>query len=71
MFVGAQVARPGKQVVTLIGDGGFGISAMDMETLLRYKLPAVVVVLSNSSWVTLANTDIASSLAKKSYQSAS
>jgi acetolactate synthase-1/2/3 large subunit len=32
MCVGAQVARPGKQVVTLIGDGGFGISAMDMET---------------------------------------
>jgi thiamine pyrophosphate-dependent acetolactate synthase large subunit-like protein len=28
MFVGAQVVRPGKQVVALIGDGGFGISAM-------------------------------------------
>jgi acetolactate synthase-1/2/3 large subunit len=54
MCVGAQVARPGKQVVTLIGDGGFGISAMDMETLLRYKLPAVVVLINNSSWAGVA-----------------
>jgi acetolactate synthase-1/2/3 large subunit len=50
MCVGAQVARPGKQVLALMGDGGFGISSMDMETLLRYKLPAVVVLLNNSSW---------------------
>jgi acetolactate synthase-1/2/3 large subunit len=50
MAVGAQVARPGRQVVVLMGDGGFGISAMDMETLLRYRLPAVVVLLNNSSW---------------------
>jgi acetolactate synthase-1/2/3 large subunit len=50
MAVGAQVARPGKQVLTLMGDGGFGISAMDVETLVRYKLPAVVVVFNNSSW---------------------
>jgi len=54
MCVGAQVARPGKQVVTLIGDGGFGISAMDMETLLRYKLPAVIVLINNSSWAGVA-----------------
>ena len=54
MCVGAQVARPCKPVVTLIGDGGFGISAMDMETLLRHKLPAVVVLLNNSSWAGVA-----------------
>lgn len=50
MAVGAQIARPGRQVLTLMGDGGFGISAMDMETLVRYRLPAVVVVLNNDSW---------------------
>ncbi|MGH7963260.1 MAG: thiamine pyrophosphate-dependent enzyme, partial [Candidatus Binatia bacterium] len=54
MCVGAQVARPGKQVLTLMGDGGFGISAMDMETLLRHKLPAVVVLMNNSSWAGVA-----------------
>lgn len=48
--VGAQVARPGKQVVTLIGDGGMGISGWEMETLQRYNLPAVIVVYNNSAW---------------------
>lgn len=50
MAIGAQVARPGKQVLALMGDGGFGISSMDMETLLRYKLPAVIVLFNNTSW---------------------
>jgi acetolactate synthase I/II/III large subunit len=50
MAVGAQIARSGKQVLALAGDGGFGISAMDMETLLRYSLPAVIVLFNNSSW---------------------
>ncbi len=50
MAIGAQVARPGRQVVALIGDGGFGISGMDMETLARYGLPAIVVLYNNSSW---------------------
>jgi len=54
MAIGAQIARPGKQVLTLMGDGGFGISAFDMETLVRYKLPAVVVLLNNNSWSTVA-----------------
>jgi acetolactate synthase-1/2/3 large subunit len=50
MAIGAQVARPGKQVLALIGDGGFGIAGMDMETMARYNLPAVVVLYNNSSW---------------------
>lgn len=50
MAIGAQVARPGKQVLAQIGDGGFGLSGMDMETMLRYRLPAVVVLLNNDSW---------------------
>jgi acetolactate synthase-1/2/3 large subunit len=50
MSIGAAVARPGKQVVTLVGDGGIGISGPDIETMIHYKLPSVVVVLNNSSW---------------------
>jgi acetolactate synthase-1/2/3 large subunit len=50
MSIGAAVARPGKQVVTLVGDGGMGISAPDIETMVHYNLPCVVVVLNNSSW---------------------
>lgn len=50
MCIGAQIARPGKQVMTLIGDGGMGISMGDIETMVRYNLPAIVVILNNSSW---------------------
>lgn len=50
MAFGAALARPGKQIVTLVGDGGIGLSGMDVETFSRYGVPAVIVVLNNSSW---------------------
>lgn len=50
MAFGAALARPGKQVVALVGDGGIGLSGMDIETLARYRVPALIVVLNNSSW---------------------
>ncbi|MFZ0659447.1 MAG: thiamine pyrophosphate-binding protein, partial [Candidatus Binataceae bacterium] len=39
MGIGAQLARPGQQVVVIEGDGGLGIGGFDMETAARYKLP--------------------------------
>jgi acetolactate synthase-1/2/3 large subunit len=50
MTIGAAVARPGKQVVTLVGDGGIGIAGPDIETMIHYRIPGVVVILNNSSW---------------------
>lgn len=50
MAFGAGIAQPGKQIVGLIGDGGIGLAGMDIETLTRYDVPAVLVVLNNSSW---------------------
>ena len=50
MCFGAGVARPGRQIVSLIGDGGIGLAGMDIETLVRYDVPAVLVILNNSSW---------------------
>jgi acetolactate synthase-1/2/3 large subunit len=50
MTIGAAMARPGKQVVTLVGDGGIGISGPDIETMIHYRLPGVIVLLNNSSW---------------------
>lgn len=60
MAFGAAVAQPGKQVVALVGDGGVGLSGMDVETLARYGMPAVIVVLNNGSWGgnALARTEI-------------
>jgi thiamine pyrophosphate-dependent acetolactate synthase large subunit-like protein len=50
MAIGVQLARPGKPVVTVIGDGGMGIGGWDMETAAKYKLPVVAVLWNNSSW---------------------
>jgi acetolactate synthase-1/2/3 large subunit len=50
MAIGVQLARPGKQVVLVIGDGGIGIGGWDIETALRCRLPIVTVLWNNSSW---------------------
>ncbi|HTM56539.1 MAG TPA: thiamine pyrophosphate-binding protein [Pirellulales bacterium] len=50
MAIGAQLARPGKQVITVIGDGGLGIGGWDMETAAKYNIPIIAVLWNNSSW---------------------
>jgi acetolactate synthase I/II/III large subunit len=52
MGIGAQLARPGKQVLVFMGDGGMGIGGMDVETAVRYNLPVVFLVNNNSEWMT-------------------
>lgn len=48
--VAARLARPSAQVVTLLGDGAAGMSLMDADTLVRHRLPAVLVVGNNGMW---------------------
>jgi acetolactate synthase I/II/III large subunit len=50
MAIGAQLARPGSQIVAVMGDGGIGIGGFDMETAARYKLPIICLLWNNSSW---------------------
>jgi len=50
MAIGVQLARRGKQVVLVTGDGGLGIGGWDIETALRYDLPVHTVLWNNSSW---------------------
>jgi acetolactate synthase-1/2/3 large subunit len=46
----ARLARPSAQVVLLLGDGAAGFSLMDVDTLVRHRLPVVMVVGNNSGW---------------------
>ncbi|MBI2855242.1 MAG: acetolactate synthase, partial [Chloroflexi bacterium] len=48
--IAAQLARPGKQVAIVFGDGAFGLNGMDMETMVRHKLPVVGIVGNNGAW---------------------
>jgi len=46
----AACARPGTQVVWLVGDGSFGFNAMELDTAARFRLPIVTVILNNLGW---------------------
>jgi acetolactate synthase-1/2/3 large subunit len=48
--IAARLARPGAQVVVMMGDGAAGFSLMDADTLVRHQLPVVVVVGNNGIW---------------------
>jgi len=48
--IAARVARPDSQVVLLLGDGAAGFSLMDVDTLVRHRLPVVMVLGNNGGW---------------------
>lgn len=48
--IAARLARPDKQVVVMLGDGAAGFSLMDVDTLVRHRLPVVIVVGNNGIW---------------------
>lgn len=45
--MGAKLASPERMVVVVCGDFGFGLSAMDLETAVRHKIPIIVVIANN------------------------
>jgi len=47
--IGAQAASPGRQVVSLSGDGGFTMLMGDFISLAQLKLPVKVVVFNNGT----------------------
>jgi len=47
--IGAQLAFPGRQVVTFSGDGGLSMMLGDVLSLRQHKLPVKIIVFSNSS----------------------
>ncbi|MEZ5855272.1 MAG: thiamine pyrophosphate-dependent enzyme [Hyphomicrobiaceae bacterium] len=48
--LGAKAACPDKQVVVLHGDGSWGMNAMEFDTVMRHKLPVLVVISQNGGW---------------------
>ena len=47
--IGAQAAFPGRQVISLSGDGGFAMLMGDFLTLLQHKLPVKIVIFNNGT----------------------
>ena len=50
--VSVQAPHKGHPVVCITGDAGFGYTAMEMDTLAKYRLPVIVIVYNNNAWGT-------------------
>ena len=46
----AKLAHPDRQVILLSGDGAFGFSAMEFDTMVRHRIPVVCLVGNNGIW---------------------
>lgn len=48
--IAAALAFPGRPVISLNGDGAFGLNAMEVDTAVRHGARAVFVVSNNAAW---------------------
>ena len=48
--IGAKIAHPDRQVCLLLGDGAFGFSGMEFDTMARHGIPVVGVIGNNGIW---------------------
>jgi pyruvate dehydrogenase (quinone) len=46
--IGAAVAYPGRQVVAIVGDGGFTMLMGEVATFVKYHLPVKVIIFKNN-----------------------
>jgi len=46
----AKLARPERQVCLLLGDGAFGFSGLEFDTMVRHGIPVVGVMGNNGIW---------------------
>jgi acetolactate synthase-1/2/3 large subunit len=48
--IAAGAACPDREVVILFGDGAFGLTGFDYDTLIRFGMPVIGIVGNNSAW---------------------
>jgi len=45
--IGAALLSKGKQVIGLVGDGGFQMNIQELQTMMHYKLDITIIILNN------------------------
>ena len=48
--LGAKVAAPHRTVISLMGDGGFGMTMGEMATAVMHDIPTIAIVMDNGAW---------------------
>ncbi|MDX9916745.1 MAG: thiamine pyrophosphate-binding protein [Gudongella sp.] len=56
-LIGGKLASPDKVVLTLVGDGGFGINPGALATAVEQNIPVIWIVMNNSAFGTIAGLE--------------
>ena len=48
--LGVKIARPDRPVISLMGDGGFGMTISELSTAVQYNINTITIVMNNNSW---------------------
>ena len=46
--IGAQIGKPDKKIIAIVGDGGFQMTFQELMLIKQYNLPIKVIILNNS-----------------------
>lgn len=50
--IGACAAKPGSRVITLVGDGAFQMTGMELSTAAKFKMNPIIMLLNNDGYGT-------------------
>ena len=56
-LLGGKLAAPDKVVISLVGDGGFGVNPSPLATAVEQGIPVIWVVMNNSAFGTIAGLE--------------
>jgi len=73
--LGAALARPGREVWIVYGDGACGFGLVEFDTYVRHGIPVIAIVGNDAGWTQIAreqvkmlHDDVATVLARTDYQ---
>ena len=48
--LGVKLAKPKTHVISLMGDGGFGMTISEISTAVKFKINTITIIMNNKSW---------------------
>ncbi len=54
--LGAALARPGKRVICIAGDGSIQMNIQELQTVVQHRLPVKIILLNNSGYLSIRTT---------------
>ncbi len=54
--IGAAMARPGRRIICLAGDGSVQMNIQELQTVVHYQLPIKIFTLSNGGYLSIRTT---------------